>query len=295
MPLSSMTGFARSAGAQDGLHWQWEVKSVNGKALDVRSRLPQGFEALEPALRAAAARHLKRGNLQVNLSVSGLSAGETVTVNHEALNRVAAAAQALHERIGGEAPRADALMALRGVLEISQPPADEAEIERRNQAMAASFEEAVVALDIARRAEGSRLQAVLEDQIDRIESLSRASRDNPARSPEAVKMRLIEQVSRLMETGVAFDRDRLHQEAALIATRADIQEELDRLFSHVAAARALLAAPDAIGRKFDFLAQEFNREANTLCSKAIDSTLTQIGLELKSVIDQLREQVQNIE
>jgi uncharacterized protein (TIGR00255 family) len=295
MALSSMTGFARSAGALHGLHWQWEVKSVNGKALDVRCRLPQGFEALEPALRAAAARHLRRGNIQVNLTVSGLAAGETVIVNREALDRVVAAAQALHERIGGEPPRADALLALRGVLEISQPETDEAEIERRNQAMAASFEEAVMALDVARRAEGARLQAILEAQIGRIETLSRAARDCPARSAEAVKARLTEQVSRLMETGTAFDRDRLHQEAVLIAMRVDIQEELDRLFSHVAAARALLAAPDALGRKFDFLAQEFNREANTLCSKAIDTALTQIGLDLKSVIDQLREQVQNLE
>ncbi len=295
MPLSSMTGFARGAGALDGLHWQWEVKSVNGKALDVRCRLPQGFEGLEPALRAAAAGHLKRGNLQVNLTVSGLAAGETVVVNRQALDRVVAAAQALREQIGGEPPRADALLALRGVLEISQPETDETEIERRNQAMAASFEEAIAALDAARRAEGSRLQAILDAQIGRIENLSRAARDCPARSAEALKARLAEQVSRLMETGASFDRDRLHQEAVLIATRADIQEELDRLFSHVAAARALLAAPEATGRKFDFLAQEFNREANTLCSKAIDSTLTQIGLELKSVIDQLREQVHNVE
>lgn len=295
MPLSSMTGFARSAGALHGLHWQWEVKSVNGKALDVRCRLPPGFEALEPALRAATARHLRRGNIQVNLTVSGLAAGETVVINREALDRVVTAAQALHERIGGEPPRADALLALRGVLEISQPETDTAEIERRNQAMAASFEEAVMALDVARRAEGARLQAILEAQIGRIETLSHAARDCPARSAEAVKARLTEQVLRLMETGIAFDRDRLHQEAVLIAMRADIQEELDRLFSHVAAARALLAAPDALGRKFDFLAQEFNREANTLCSKAIDTALTQIGLDLKSIIDQLREQVQNLE
>ncbi len=295
MPLSSMTGFARSAGALDGLHWQWEVKSVNGKALDVRCRLPQGFEGLELVLRAAAARHLKRGNIQVNLTVSGPAAGETVTVNRQALDRVIAAAQELHARIGGEAPRADALLALRGVLEIAQPETDEAEIETRDRAMAASFEAAVVALDAARRAEGARLQTILANQIGGIEDLSRAARDCPARSAEAVKARLAEQVSRLMETGASFDRDRLHQEAVLVANRADIQEELDRLFSHVAAARALLASPDAIGRKFDFLAQEFNREANTLCSKAIDMTLTQIGLELKSVIDQLREQVQNIE
>ena len=201
----------------------------------------------------------------------------------------------MHARIGGEAPRPDALLALRGVLEIAQPETDEAEIETRDRAMAASFEEAVVALDAARRAEGARLQTILANQIGGIEDLSRAARDCPARSAEAVKARLAEQVSRLMETGASFDRDRLHQEAVLVATRADIQEELDRLFSHVAAARALLASPDAIGRKFDFLAQEFNREANTLCSKAIDMTLTQIGLELKSVIDQLREQVQNIE
>ncbi len=295
MPLSSMTGFARSAGALDGLHWQWEVKSVNGKALDVRCRMPQGFDGLEAALRTAAAKHLKRGNLQVNLMVSGLAAGETVTVNRAALDRVVIAAQELHAQIGGEPPRADALLAMRGVLEIAQPEIDEAEIERRNRAMAASFEEAIVALDAARRAEGARLATILASQIGGIENLSRAARDCPARSPEAIGARLAEQVSRLMETGASFDRDRLHQEAVLVANRADIQEELDRLFSHVTAARALLASPDAIGRKFDFLAQEFNREANTLCSKAIDMTLTQIGLELKSVIDQLREQVQNIE
>ena len=295
MPLSSMTGFARGAGAHHGLHWQWEIKSVNGKALDLRCRLPQGFETLETELRAAAARHLKRGNLQVNLTVSGLAAGETVTVNREALDRVVAAAQDLHVQIGGEPPRADALLALRGVLEITQPETGEAELDARNRAMAASFEEAIVALDAARRAEGARLQTILANQIGSIENLSRAARDCPARAPEAIRARLAEQIARLMETGASFDRERLHQEAVLIANRADIQEELDRLFSHVAAARALLASPDAVGRKFDFLAQEFNREANTLCSKAIDMTLTQIGLELKSVIDQLREQVQNIE
>ncbi len=295
MPISSMTGFARASHGLDGLFWSWEIKSVNGKALDVRVRLPQGFEALEPQLRAAAAHVLKRGNLQVSLSVSGAIAPETITLNTAVLDQLVAAGEALRGRIGGEPLRADVLLSLRGVIETVAPPEDEALIARRQAAMMDSFAEALKALDAARREEGRRLFDILSAQIQRIEELAKAARDNPARSVEAVRARLAEQVARLMETGAAFDPDRLHQEAVLIATRADIQEELDRLDSHVAAARQLLASDEAVGRKFDFLAQEFNREANTLCSKASDRTLTQIGLDLKTVIDQMREQVQNIE
>jgi len=295
MPLSSMTGFARSSGEHQGLYWQWEIKSVNGKALDVRLRLPQGFEALEMPVRAALASAFRRGNLQVSLSVSGALQRESVRLNQDILDRLVEAGEALRERIGGEPLRADVLLSIRGVVEVASLPEEEAQVERRHAAMLESFGEALRALAVARLDEGARLHAILSQQVARISELSRSARANPARSAAAIRTRLAEQVSRLMETGATLDPDRLHQEAVLAATRADIQEELDRLDSHVEAAHQLLAADEAIGRKFDFLAQEFNREANTLCSKASDRSLSLIGLDLKTVIDQMREQVQNIE
>ena len=295
MPISSMTGFARSSAALDGLFWQWEIKSVNGKALDVRCRLPTGFEALETPLRSALTQAFKRGNLQVSLGMSGAVAVETVRLNQDVLEQYVAAGEALRERIGGEPLRADLLLSLRGVVEVTAAPEDEAQTDKRNAAILASFGEALKALSAARREEGARLQAVLTAQVSRIAELCSAARDNPARTAEAVRARLAEQIARLLETGASFDQDRLHQEAMIIATRADIQEELDRLQSHVEAAFVLLASSEAVGRKFDFLAQEFNREANTLCSKAADRSMTAIGLDLKTVIDQMREQVQNIE
>ena len=295
MALSSMTGFAQNSGEKDGLHWQWEIKSVNGKALDIRFRLPSGFEGLETAARASLSQHIKRGNLQVVLTTSGTIAADTVVVNEAVLEQVLGIAERLRDRIGGMPINAEALMGLRGVLDVVQPLQSEAEMESRLNEVRQSLEVAAKALDKARREEGARLANVLSFQLDKIESLTTAARDCPARSVEAIKARLKEQVARLLETGATFDPDRLHQEAIMISTRADIQEELDRLFGHVEAARALMASPEPAGRKFDFLAQEFNREANTLCSKALDKTLTNIGLELKTVIDQMREQVQNIE
>lgn len=295
MPLSSMTGFARASGEHQGLFWQWEIKSVNGKALDVRLRLPPGFEALETPVRAALASAFKRGNLQVSLSVSGALARETVRLNQDILDRLVEAGTALRDRIGGEPLRADVLLSIRGVVEVTSLPEEDDQRERRQAAMLESFGEALSALAAARLEEGARLQAVLIQQVARIAALAEAARSNPARSVDAIRARLAEQVARLMETGQSLDPARLHQEAVLAATRADIQEELDRLASHVEAAHQLLASHDAIGRKFDFLAQEFNREANTLCSKASDRSLSAIGLDLKTVIDQLREQVQNIE
>lgn len=295
MPISSMTGFARASGERQGLFWQWEIKSVNGKALDVRLRLPQGFEALEAPVRAVLASSFRRGNLQVSLSISGQVARETVRLNREILDRLVEAGEVLRDRIGGEPLRADVLLSIKGVVEVAAEPEAEAEADARNAAMLESFHAAMASLAAARREEGGRLNAVVSAQVQRIAELTDAAWRNPSRTPEAIRTRLAEQVSRLMETGASLDPDRLHQEAVILATRADIQEELDRLASHVEAAQALLASSDAIGRKFDFLAQEFNREANTLCSKASDRSLTAIGLDLKTVIDQLREQVQNIE
>ena len=290
-----MTGFSRASGASDGLFWQWEIKSVNGKALDVRCRLPTGFEALEPPLRGILNQAFKRGNLQVSLSVSGALTAETVRLNSAVLDQLVAAGELLRNRIGGEPLRADVLLSLRGVLDVTPKPEDDAEIEARNSAMLASLGEAVTSLAAARAEEGARLEAVVASQIRRIRELAAAARANPSRSIEATRSRLKEQVARLMDTGTSFDPDRLHQEAVLLATRADIEEELDRLQSHVEAAEALLASREAVGRKFDFLAQEFNREANTLCSKAADRTMTAIGLDLKTAIDQMREQIQNLE
>ena len=295
MPISSMTGFARASGERQGLFWQWEIKSVNGKALDVRLKLPPGFEALETPVRAALAAAFKRGNLQVSLSLSGQMGRETVRLNQEILDRLVAAGETLRDRIGGEPLRADVLLSIKGVVEVTTEPEQESEVEARNAAMLASFNEALAALAAARREEGDRLNAVISAQVLRIAELSEAAKHNPSRSPEAIRARLHEQVHRLLEASATLDPDRLHQEAVIAATRADIQEELDRLASHVEAAQVLLASNEAVGRKFDFLAQEFNREANTLCSKASDRSLTAIGLDLKTVIDQLREQVQNIE
>ena len=295
MALSSMTGFARASGALDGLHWQWEAKSVNGKGLETRCRLATGFEHLEGLVREAVGRRFKRGNLQVSLSCDHGSSDEVFSVNEAALEQLLAISEKLRARLGGEAPRIDGLLALRGVIEVTSKPVDPEVAARRDAAMLASLDAALAQLATMRASEGARLGLVLEGQLDRISALTAAARDCPARHPEAIKARLAEQVAKLVEARSSFDEARLHQEAVLVATRVDIQEEIDRLFAHVEAARALLVAKEPAGRKLEFLAQEFNREANTLCSKAIDHSMTTIGLDLKTVIDQLREQVQNIE
>jgi uncharacterized protein (TIGR00255 family) len=216
-------------------------------------------------------------------------------VNEKALQQVLDVAERLARQLGSDPPRIEGLLALRGVLETVRHVDDEEALKRRDELLLSSLDEALSALKRSRKAEGRNLTDVVTRQLDRIEELTAAARDNPTRTSEAILKRLAEQVSRLMTANASFDPDRLHQEAVLLATRADIQEEIDRLFAHIEAARKLLASSEPAGRSFDFLAQEFNREANTLCSKASDRTLTQIGLDLKTVIDQMREQVQNIE
>jgi uncharacterized protein (TIGR00255 family) len=238
---------------------------------------------------------LKRGNLQVTLTCDHGASHQRLVVNEEALEQALALAERLWQRLGGDPPRAENLLALRGVLDVAAPEDNEEAVALRETAMLRGLDEALASLAASRRSEGVRLATIIAAQIDRIEILTQEAHDCPARSVEAIRARLAEQVSRLVEANSSFDRDRLHQEAVLLATRADIQEEIDRLFAHIEAARKLLASAQPVGRQLDFLAQEFNREANTLCSKAPDRTLTAIGLELKTVIDQLREQVQNIE
>ncbi len=294
MTIRSMTGFARTEGALAPARWHWEVRSVNGRGLDLRFRLPPGLDALEPRLREAAQKRLSRGNVSATLSLSREAGGAAIRLNEAALMQVVAAADRARELTRAAPPSLEALLAVRGVLEVAETT-ELADDEALAKALASSFERALEALIEARATEGGRLASVLADQLGQIEQLTSTAAASPARSVEAIRQRLADQVARLMEAASALDPARLHQEAALIATKADIQEEVQRLGSHVAAARELLASPEPIGRKLEFLAQEFNREANTLCSKANAPDITRAGLALKAVIDQLREQVQNIE
>lgn len=295
MALSSMTGFAQHGGEAGGLNWSWELRSVNGKALDVRFRLPAGCEGLEMPARNLVAQKLKRGNIQASLSVTLLAPSTGVVVNEAVLGQLVTVAEQLRKRLKGPPLAAEALLGLRGVIEPAQQGQQLADMSAHHETLLGSFSDAVEKLDAARRSEGSRLHAVIAGQLDRIESLTQQARDCPARMPDAIRKKLAEQVARLMDGTSSLDPERLHQEAIVLATRADVQEELDRLSSHIESARDLVQSQEPAGRKFEFLTQEFNREANTLCSKSSDRGLTAIGLELKTVIDQLREQVQNIE
>ena len=295
MTLQSMTGFARSDGAIDGTVWHWEIRSVNNRGLDLRLRLPQGFEAIEPKVRDRIAKTISRGSVNASLSIARRKDVGDIRINQAALERVLAIATRLSKDIGAETPRVEALLGLKGVLDVADETEDEDKLAAEQAAVLENLEVALSGLVTARRDEGSRLKDVLGRQIDEIARLAEAVEASPARSIDAVRRRLAEQVARLMETGQGLDPARLHQEAVLLATRADVEEELKRLKAHVEAARALLRDEGAIGRKLDFLAQEFNREANTLTSKAADQEIAHAGLALKVVIDQMREQVQNIE
>ena len=293
MTLNSMTGFARADGSQAGVGWYWEVKSVNGRGLDVRVRLPQGHDQLEPKVREAAAKRFVRGSLTINLSAQRDTSGVEVRINDNALAQVLRAVEEVRRLTGAPPPSADGLLALRGVLEVTE--ADGALDSDVAAAMLVSFDGALDALAAARAEEGRRLTAVLTNHIDEIERLTRLVQTCPSRTPEAIRVRLADQVAKLTDASPALDPVRLHQEAILLATRSDVEEELQRLAAHVASARGLLSESVPAGRKLDFLAQEFNREANTLTSKAIDIDVSRAGLALKTVIDQFREQVQNIE
>lgn len=290
-----MTGFATARGEGNGIRWQWEIKTVNGRGLDIRCRLAPGYESLEPEVRARVGRRIARGSCHMTLQVRGDQAETTLQLNEQALDQVLAAIDRLAGRIDAPPPRIENILAIKGVLEPREPDETEEVAAARTEDLLDGLERALAELDRSRRAEGGRLAAVIADQLQRIEDLVVEARDCPARTPDAIRSRLAEQVRRLMDTGAELSEERLHQEAALIATRADIQEELDRLVGHIEAARGLLEESAPVGRRLDFLSQELNREANTLCAKANDAALSAIGLNLKAVIDQMREQVQNVE
>jgi uncharacterized protein (TIGR00255 family) len=293
--IASMTGFARTEGHADGVSWVWEIKSVNSKALDLRFRFAPGFDALEVPLRALLAEQVQRGALSVNLTVARAANAGALRVNRDALTQVVALANELMEQHGAAPPRADGLLALRGVLDSGETEEPEGMRERRQAALLAGARQAIERLIAARREEGARLQTVIETRLGEIDALTAAAEATAAMQPAAIKARFKTQLATLLEALPALSEERLAQEAALLAAKADTREELDRLKAHGAAARDLLKAEGAIGRRLDFLCQEFNREANTLCSKSADLALTQVGLGLKAAIEQLREQVQNIE
>ena len=295
MALSSMTGFARGHGVTGSYVWAWELKSVNSKGLDLKLRLPTGWDAIEAPVRARAAEMISRGSVFANLSVSREGVATIARVNEPVLAAVLTTLNALAGKVNAAPPTLDGILALKGVIEVTE--AEESEDERRaaETAVAAGFIDALKGLQQMRRYEGEALGRVLDARLGEIAKLAARAEAAPGRRPEAIKARLAEQVATLLESSTRLDPDRLHQEAVLLATKVDIREELDRLSAHVAQARKLLAGGGPIGRKLDFLSQELNRESNTLCAKANDVELTNIGLELKSVVEQFREQVQNLE
>lgn len=295
MTLESMTGFARATGEHDGGAVVWEVKSVNGKGLEARLRLPPGFDRLEQRLRQAVHKRFTRGTVHCALTLTRAPASAQPVVNEALLADLAGLARRLEEQFGVAPARADGLLALRGVMEVPDGVVDEAAREALDAAILTVFERALDGLAEARRGEGTALAAHLRGHVDAIEALALRAEADPSRRPEAIRERLAEQVRLLGEAAPGLDAQRLHMEAAFLATKADIREEIDRLKTHVAAARGLLDAGGPAGRKLDFLAQEFNRESNTLCAKSNAAAVTAIGLELKAVVDQFREQVQNLE
>ena len=295
MALSSMTGFARSQGASGPYAFEWELKSVNAKGFDLRMRLPPGWDEIEALAKKRAGEVLSRGTVYANLNMKRTNAASAVRVNEDVLASVVRVASMLAGKIDAVAPSVDGLLSIKGVIELVEPESDEAEDKAAMVAAAAAFDQALADLVAMRRREGTALGQILIQRMDEIEILAKRAEAAPGRKPEAVRARLAEQIAALLESSDRFDADRLTQEALLIAAKADIREELDRIASHISQAREMIGKGGPVGRRLDFLAQEFNREVNTCCSKSNDIELTNTGLEMKNVVEQFREQVQNLE
>ena len=290
-----MTGFGRAEGAVEALAWAWEARSVNGRGLDVRCRMPNGFDALESPARKRLTTALARGNVNLTLRIERAGGAEEVRINEAVLAELVARAQALRESLPEAGLSIDGLLGVRGVVEPVERGEDEKTRVARHAALLGSLDEAVAGLVAARREEGARLAEVLGGQLDEMATLVARAADSATAWPKAACARLAGQLRVLLKERTGLSEDRLAQELALIAVKADIGEELDRLVAHIAQARELLAEGGPVGRRLDFLTQEFNREANTLTSKSGDIELTRIGLDLKVIVDRFREQVQNIE
>ncbi len=294
MPLHSMTGFGRAQGRVGAWTWAWEIRSVNSKGLDLRLRAPPGFDALDIAARAAIAARLRRGACSATLTAQRDAAATQARINRPLLDSLVAELAQTPLNANLRPASLDGLIALKGVIDYGEAPDDEDTTAARDRAMLDGLGVALDGLVAARRAEGAALAVILGQRIDRIEQLTRAAEAAPGRAPEAVRARLARAIDQLAQQP-QLDPARLHQEAILIAAKADVREELDRLAAHAVAARRLLGEGGAVGRRMDFLAQEFGRESNTLCAKSNDADLTAIGLDLKVEIEQFREQVQNVE
>jgi uncharacterized protein (TIGR00255 family) len=291
--IASMTGFARIEGDGPGISWVWEIKSVNGKSLDLRLRLAPGFDALEPQLRPLLVQRFRRGNFSASLAVTR-SAPATLRVNRDALAQLVALMNELAGEIEAAPPRIDGLLALRGVVETVEEES-ETTVDERRQAVLNSWTMGLDRLAIARVEEGARLAVVLGAQLAEIAALVDAAGECAAAQPAGIRTRLQTMLASVADLVPSMLEDRVAQEMALLIARADIREELERLRAHIAQAADLLQQEEAVGRRLDFLCQELNREANTLCSKSADIELTRIGLALKAAVEQFREQVQNIE
>jgi uncharacterized protein (TIGR00255 family) len=291
--LASMTGFARAEGEEFGISWVWEIKSVNGKSLDLRFRLTPGFEGLEPRLRALLAQRFRRGSFSASLAVSR-TAPVTVRVNREALAQLIALMNELSGEIEAAPPRLDGLLGLRGIVETAEDEA-EAVLEARRRAILAGWECGLDRLASARAEEGARLYAILRSQLAELIALVDTAGVCAAAQPAGIRERLRTMLANIAELVPHMQEERVAQEMALLIARSDIREELERLRAHLEQAQDLLEQDEAVGRRLDFLCQELNREANTLCSKSADIELTRIGLSLKASVEQFREQVQNIE
>jgi uncharacterized protein (TIGR00255 family) len=293
MAISGMTGFGRAEGASGDWSWAVEARSVNGRNMEVRFRGPPGFEGLERAAREGAQSRFQRGQVTLGVQAKRTETAAAVRVNIDQLERYLAAGAPYVATGMALAPRLDGLLALRGVIEAADALEDPDAQAQLEAAMAASIAVALDALLAARREEGSALHGVLEGQVDRISQLVDQAQEAAGGQPLAIKERFERRMTEL--AGDAVSEDRILQEAAALAVMADVREELDRLAGHIDAARGLLASDGGVGRRLDFLTQEFMREANTLCSKSALPGLTAVGLDLKAVIEQFREQVQNVE
>ena len=295
MALQSMTGFARAAGQDERMSWTWEARSVNGRSLDVRVRVPSGFDAVERAVRAAATKQFNRGNVSLSLTVDRSGTPPSYRLNQTLLDQVFALQEELAGRISAEPPSLEGLLAVRGMFEPADVEEDETAVSVREQAISECGIEALASLAVARDEEGVRLETLIGGHIKTITTLTGDASAADAAQPEAHRQRLRKLVAELLEAEASLPEERLAHEAALLVGKSDVREELDRLKAHIAAAHDLISEGVAVGRRFDFLCQEFNRESNTLCSKSSDVALTRIGLSLKAAIEQLREQIQNVE
>jgi uncharacterized protein (TIGR00255 family) len=291
--IASMTGFARAQGDQLGISWVWEIKSVNGKSLDLRFRLAPGFDSLEPRLRALLAQRFRRGNFSANLAVTR-TVPPGVRVNRETLAQLVTLINELADEIEAAPPRIDGLLALRGVVETVEDEPDDV-LEERRHAVFDSWATALDALARARAEEGARLSIVLHSQLAEMSALVEAAAGCAAAQPAAIRERLQTMLANIADLAPGMPEERIAQEMALLIARSDIREELERLRAHLHQTGDLLGQDEAVGRRLDFLCQELNREANTLCSKSADIELTRVGLSLKAAVEQFREQVQNIE